>query len=33
MLSESGAVTAVFVTTMRKALTVALSFLIFPKPW
>mmetsp|Transcript_13244 Transcript_13244/g.26621 ORF Transcript_13244/g.26621 Transcript_13244/m.26621 type:complete len:159 (-) Transcript_13244:46-522(-) len=33
LIKESGAVTAVFVTTMRKALTVALSFAIFPKPW
>ncbi len=33
LIGESGAVSAVFVTTMRKALTVVLSFVIFPKPW
>ena len=33
LIAESGAVAAVFVTTMRKALTVVVSFLVFPKPW
>lgn len=33
LLKESGAVSAVFVTTARKALTVVISFLLFPKPW
>ncbi len=33
LLKEFGAVTAVGVTTVRKILTVALSFLVFPKPW
>ena len=33
LMQDGGAAGAVFVTTMRKALTVALSFLIFPKPF
>ena len=33
LMQDSGAVAAVFVTTMRKALTVVISFLLFPKPW
>ena len=33
LLKDSGAVPAVFVTTMRKALTVVVSFVLFPKPW
>jgi len=33
LVREGGAASAVFVTTMRKALTVLVSFLVFPKPW
>ena len=33
LMQHSGAVSAVFVTTMRKALTVSISFVLFPKPW
>lgn len=33
LMREGGAVGAVFVTTMRKALTVIVSFVLFPKPW
>lgn len=33
LLQKAGAVTAVAVTSVRKSLTVLLSFLFFPKPW
>ena len=33
LMQDSGAVGAVFVTTMRKALTMIVSFVVFPKPW
>ena len=33
LLKDSGAVYAVAVTTLRKSLTVLLSFALFPKPW
>ena len=33
LVQEAGAVAAVFISTMRKGLTVVLSFALFPKPW
>lgn len=33
LLKDSGAVYAVAVMTLRKSLTVLLSFALFPKPW